>query len=154
MRKIELKEVQQLEFEILRYVAKFCDENDIKYYLGYGALIGAIRHKGFIPWDDDIDILMPRVDYEKFINLFKSNNKFDIVNFNLNKHCLYFHTLVMNNKTLIKPRGASEGCDYGGVYIDIDPIDNIPNDVKIYHRQYKRIKFYKNIFYVKLLKKR
>ena len=64
-RVIEIDELRSLQLGILDCVAKFCDEHKIKYWLDYGTLIGAIRHKGYIPWDDDIDISMPRKDYEK-----------------------------------------------------------------------------------------
>lgn len=67
MKKLTDKEVKQIELDILEYVHNFCEENGLKYIMNYGTLIGAVRHKGFIPWDDDIDISMPRADYEKLI---------------------------------------------------------------------------------------
>ena len=70
MKKLTDKEVKQIELDILEYVHNFCEENGLKYIMNYGTLIGAVRHKGFIPWDDDIDISMPRADYEKLIASF------------------------------------------------------------------------------------
>ena len=67
MREVSPEECKKLQLNILINVAKFCDEHDIKYSLAYGTLIGAIRHKGFIPWDDDIDIIMMRDEYERFV---------------------------------------------------------------------------------------
>ena len=64
---INLREVQLAQVEMLDQIVKFIDENKLRYSLDSGTLIGAIRHKGFIPWDDDIDIMMPRPDYDKFI---------------------------------------------------------------------------------------
>ena len=58
---------KRISYDILVNVTDFCDKNNIVYYLGYGTLLGAVRHQGFIPWDDDIDIIMPRSDYERFI---------------------------------------------------------------------------------------
>ena len=66
MKEMSLREVQLGCFEILKDVHVFCVSNNIRYSLAYGTLLGAIRHKGFIPWDDDIDIIMPKPDYDRF----------------------------------------------------------------------------------------
>ena len=66
MRKIGMDELRQKQMEVLDYVAAFCDENGIRYWIEGGTLLGAIRHKGYIPWDDDIDIAMLREDYTRF----------------------------------------------------------------------------------------
>ncbi len=63
----EIKELQKIELEILLNIDRFCKEHGIQYFLGEGTLLGAIRHNGFIPWDDDVDILMPRKDYDRFL---------------------------------------------------------------------------------------
>ena len=62
-----LREIQLLELEILKQVLNICNTHSLTYYMLGGTLLGAVRHKGFIPWDDDIDIGLPRPDYEKFI---------------------------------------------------------------------------------------
>ena len=74
MEKLGIEEIRSIQLKILNIVADYCDKMGLTYFLGYGTLLGAVRHKGYIPWDDDIDILMPRPDYEKFIKEFNSND--------------------------------------------------------------------------------
>ena len=66
-------ELRKIQLDILRSVSAFCMKNNLTYFLCYGTLLGAVRHKGYIPWDDDIDIAMPRPDYEKFIRSFNKS---------------------------------------------------------------------------------
>lgn len=73
-------EIQRITYSILREFSKFCDENKLNYFLAYGTLLGAVRHKGFIPWDDDIDVWMPREDYMKLLKYLK---KYDLGKYKL-----------------------------------------------------------------------
>lgn len=131
---IELKELKQIQLDILKYVHEFCVQNDIRYFLVYGTLIGAVRHQGYIPWDDDIDICMPRPDYERFLKLFNKNKSGYQVNaFELNDNFPYTFGKVEDlNTTFI------EKTDYSfpmGVNIDVFPIDGINNDAKLIKKQ-------------------
>ena len=78
MKEMTLREVQLFELDILKDVHEFCMANHINYSLAYGTLIGAIRHKGFIPWDDDRDIVMPRPDHDRFCRTYKSEAGYEI----------------------------------------------------------------------------
>jgi lipopolysaccharide cholinephosphotransferase len=81
--------------ELLIFIDKVCNKHDIDYWLGFGTLLGAVRHGGFIPWDDDIDVHMPRKDYEKLYQLFsgKTIDKFFLENYrNGNKDFIYTYT--------------------------------------------------------------
>ncbi len=75
MRKIGMDELRQKQMEVLDYVAAFCDENGIRYWIEGGTLLGAIRHKGYIPWDDDIDIAMLREDHTRFRKEFPEKSR-------------------------------------------------------------------------------
>ena len=64
---LAMQEIQQISLQVLKTISRVCEEQGFRYTLAFGTLIGAIRHRGYIPWDDDVDILMPRPDYERFL---------------------------------------------------------------------------------------
>ena len=135
LRKLTVEECKKISLDILIDVAKFCDENNITYYLSVGTLLGAIRHKGFIPWDDDIDIMMPRPDFNKFINTYK-HKYYKAYN---PSNGMYYYGKVYDSRTI----KYEINIDYKkyeplGVDIDIFPLDGIVNDEKIINKLYKR----------------
>lgn len=136
-----IKEVQQVSLEILKDVHEFCVKNKIKYSIAYGTLIGAIRHKGFIPWDDDIDIIMMRDEYERFVSTYKSEKYVLIHGENMSNH---LHVVVSDLSTTLKfPNSPSNRKFYkGGVGVDIFPIDKVPDNENAYWRLLKRIWFF------------
>ena len=67
MRPVKDREIKQIAFETLKHIKELCDAEDIRYFLGYGTALGAVRHKGFIPWDDDVDVYMLRTDFERYV---------------------------------------------------------------------------------------
>lgn len=127
---VDIKEIQKIALDILVYVDNICRENNIKYSLAGGTLIGAIRHKGFIPWDDDIDIIMPREDYERFIELMdKSNNKkYKALHFGKSfPNYFYPFCKVCDTDTKLFEGNYINNNELG-VFIDVFPIDGIPNE--------------------------
>lgn len=138
MERIDSVQLKKIEFDILKYFKKICIENQLQYFLCGGTLLGAIRHKGFIPWDDDIDVFMPRADYEKLLQVMKKKEeeKYQLYEHTYYKNYLYpFAKLCDTNTVLI------EEYNFGmeiGVYIDIFPIDNIPDNDILYKKLYKK----------------
>lgn len=134
LKEITPTELKQIQLDILDYVDDFCEKNNIMYSLACGTLLGAIRHKGFIPWDDDIDIQMLRPDYERFIQLIrKDKNKLYTIKTFEDKLEISFAKIIATNTTLIETYSHS----VFGVYIDVFPIDGVKNDTdfRIRHKQ-------------------
>lgn len=126
-RLVVLQESQNISVEIMRTVADICEQENLRYFLIYGTLIGAIRHKGFIPWDDDLDIMMPRPDYDKLLTyLYEHNGEYPhlrVFNHDVCREYPYMITRISDDRYEIvmdneKPYGM-------GVFIDIYPYDGL-----------------------------
>lgn len=133
MKEIDLEELKRLQLEILIKIHNFCEANGISYFLGYGTLIGAIRHKGYIPWDDDIDIGMPRPSYDKFLKLFNGTYpNLEVLAPEINWDFYAPYANVFDNRTLLEEGDNSHRGINIGVKIDIFPIDGVPSWRMIY----------------------
>lgn len=123
MNQLTLKEIKQIELEILCHIDAICRKHTLNYYLCGGTLLGAIRHQGFIPWDDDIDIFMPREDYEKLlIILEKEKGKYSVLNYKTEKEFYLPFTKIVANNTFLKEQGV-RSIKNMGIFVDIFPID-------------------------------
>ena len=134
----EVKNIQEEEFKILCAFKKYCNRFGLKYYLEGGTLLGAVRHKGFIPWDDDIDTIMPRQDYEKLIQLTKKspiNENIEVITRDSGTEFHSPYLKLCNKKTLVK---EGENLSSTGIFIDVFPIDGAANSEKAIKSQYKR----------------
>lgn len=128
------QEFRSVQVRMLDEVDIFCRENNLRYYLTAGSLLGAVRHKGFIPWDDDIDIMMPRKDYERFIRTYKADKSSVISILNEPKYYLAYAKVIDNGSVLV------EECDADlkiGIYVDVFPLDNVADSYFVAAVKYK-----------------
>lgn len=126
LRKFTLEEMHSESVKILKDVADFCDKNDIHYVLMYGSLLGAIRHDGFIPWDDDIDIAMTREDYERFLATYKSAHGYKTFSYKSDPKYIFPFAKVSNVNDSLKYEEIDNGAHVRGVEIDIFVFDKCP----------------------------
>ena len=131
MREMTLKDIQQVSLDILKDVHDFCVKNGIKYTLQGGTLLGAVRHHGFIPWDDDIDIAMPRSDYDRFIRSYKSDKGFRLLSRELKDDVYIPYSRVCEmEKTYVDASVVPWTSGKTGVWIDVFPLDGISRSYK------------------------
>ena len=129
MRQLSLDEIKNRECQILEYIDKICRENNIKYFLAAGTLIGAIRHKGFIPWDDDIDIFMTRCNYMKFLKISseEDNKRFLTLSLQTDKEYYYPFAKIVDSETMLEEK-LFKNISKLGVWVDIFPLDYFSNN--------------------------
>lgn len=127
---IEIKAVQDIQLEILLEFDRICKKNNIKYCLFAGTLLGAIRHNGFIPWDDDVDVCMLREEYEKFLIACKKDlsDGYFLQDYNTDKNYPHQFAKLRKNNTLYVEERLSDLEIHHGIFIDIFPFDNIEPD--------------------------
>ena len=146
-----LKEAQGVLYEILVDIHEFCVENNIKYSLGGGSLLGAIRHNGFIPWDDDIDIQMSRPDYEIFIHSYCSKRGYKLFSRELPDNedvGIAFARVCEMERTYVDTGVGPWKKNPTGLWVDILPIDGAPSDERIARRKIRRMYLYWRILII------
>lgn len=134
---VTLKRVQQLELSILRDFLDICKEYHLTYFSFAGTAIGALRHKGFIPWDDDIDVALPRKDYEKLLEVIadKYADKYVIGNAeHMRNYPLMTTRIMMKGTRFVEEALKNIKCDFG-IFLDVYAFDNVSDDDKLMKRQ-------------------
>lgn len=149
--KEQLKRLQQLELIELKVVKKVCDQLNIKFVLYGGTLLGAVKYQGFIPWDDDVDIAMDRDSYEKFIAEAPSLLPEDFVLTNLysDPKSPYSYTKMRIRGTRCIEKGNHKLEIEQGVYMDIYPIDDIPDNEELYQKQFQKLQHIFDVIYTR-----
>lgn len=140
-----LEEIHREDLKIFKEFVNICDKHKLKYYVIGGTFLGAIRHKGFIPWDDDMDIAMPRNDFNKFMEIANMElpSNMELITFKNNTNNRYYLPKIINKEiNILEKRNENKGYQIN-LFIDIFPIDGTPNNVFCRKIYYFKILFYR-----------
>lgn len=137
--------LHQVDMEIAKAVVSICDKHNLTYYMLGGTMLGAIRHGGFIPWDDDIDLGMPRDDYERFLELapVELPKHMKVTNYRNDPNYMYYITRVQDTETKVIEERIGNENKYTNASIDIFPIDGTPNNRLLRKFYYFRVLFHR-----------
>lgn len=151
-KKLNNKQVKEALLDTLVYFDKICKKYDLKYTLDAGTLLGAVRHHGFIPWDDDIDVAMPYKDYKKLISFsseINKNNRFIIHGYskeiNDKENYIYPYLKLEDNHTIADFKMNK---DQGGAWVDIFPLNNVPANSKLYLKYIRKLRIYYRLLFI------
>lgn len=145
MEKENLQKLQKVELDILKQIHEFCIMHDIKYSLYAGTALGAVRHQGFIPWDDDVDIVMIRDEYRKFVKQWNQTpiNGYFMENTETDEGCSINHTKIRKDGTVLLSNGEDESQGHHGIWVDIFVFDKVKKgfwgEKVIYYNGIKRV---------------
>ena len=134
MEELTLEQIKARELNVLRQFDAFCRENNIRYFLSNGTLLGAVKYKGFIPWDDDIDVLIPRGDYNRFLELFPKGGAFELLCRERDAEYPFPFAKLSEKETVITNQTTLKNYR-PGLHIDIFPLDFWGEDIEIAKKQ-------------------
>jgi lipopolysaccharide cholinephosphotransferase len=140
--------LHKVDMDIVKEVVRICDTHGLKYYMLGGTMLGAIRHQGFIPWDDDIDLGMPRDDYEKFLEIAPTElpSHMKTINYRTDPKFQYYITRVLDTDTKVIEERIGNDSKYTNASIDIFPVDGTPNNPLL-----RKIYFFRVLFHRALM---
>ena len=157
MKPFTVKETQNCSLYILEAFQQYCDKEGLRYYMAGGTLLGAVRHHGYIPWDDDVDMMMPRSDYERFIHGYK-NEQYKVISCETDHYYSSPYAKLWDTRTeyvIDSPNWINRGANFGA-FIDIFPIDGYPDSdyaANLYAHYLKHLRKIINIAAVRTSKK-
>ena len=151
MKEMYLTELHREIMDILDHVIDVCEACNLKYYLIGGSLLGAVRHKGFIPWDDDLDIVMPRKDFEKFVkhDYLQLDNAYSLEWINTDSKYNKVFAKVTKKGTLFEEVAGENSSIKRGIFVDIFPIDITDGYSKQIERRKKKVTFWSGLLFAK-----
>lgn len=125
----ELRKIQNCQLDMALEVKRICNEHKLRYFLAYGSMLGAVRHGGFIPWDDDLDIAMPREDYDEFIKICEQelDEDYQVITWYSDKGYAGMYAKIMIKGTTYAEHEMRNVDSTKGIFIDVFPYDNYPN---------------------------
>ena len=148
----DINQLKSIQLEVMDHFDKWCRENGVTYFITAGTLIGALRHKGFIPWDDDIDVVMLRADYEKMLSLYHNDGRYRLYSIEKDPSCVYSYAKIYDTATVLIEGNENDHSPIG-VNIDIFPLDNVTDNYEDGVKMKKQIRLLNDILGVKLLDK-
>lgn len=147
----QLQQLKKIELEMLDELVRICEKHGIEYFLSGGTCLGAVRHKGFIPWDDDIDVGMLREDYDRFAEACKTdlNDEYVFQDMNTEPNCGLVFGKIRKKGTVYSEVYSSHIDMSQGIWIDIFPYDRVSDNQADRHKQIRKVSLLKNLYIVK-----
>ncbi len=147
----QLNKIHSLELKIALEIKRICEKNNIRYFMTAGTLLGAVRHGGFIPWDDDMDIGMMREDYEQFIKACKTDlgSEFFLQTWDTDPDYPFSFGKVRLKGTHFVEGFSEKGGMHNGIFVDVFPFDNVPDNFREQKRQGRKYFICKRLLWIK-----
>lgn len=143
---LSTSKVRKIQLQITQYLKDLCKKNGLQYYMTGGTLLGAVRHKGYIPWDDDIDITIPMPDYKKLIDLIIEDDQYDVfTTYNEPDRCSHFYMKIIDRNTIMK-LWEYPFLTTSGVSIDVFPLIGLPNRMDETRKFFNRVRHLNTVF--------